>query len=154
MKRYKTFDWIGTAPMQARLRAVCLLILVGLVLLTACAQKTGVDGDQIDLERLAQNIDVQTTYAIRERDDVFLLDVREPHEYDQGHIPGITLIPMKQLPGRLDDIPLDKSVIVTCRSGNRSDQVTRFLRQNGYDRVHNMKGGILAWQQAGYPVEK
>jgi rhodanese-related sulfurtransferase len=103
---------------------------------------------------LRRDVDVHTTFAVRERDDVVLLDVREQHEYDQGRIPGVTLIPVKRIPTRLDAIPKDKTVIVTCRSGNRSDQVTRFLQQRGYERVHNMKGGILAWQEAGYPVEK
>jgi len=45
-------------------------------------------------------------------------------------------------------------VILTCRSGNRSGQITDLLRQNGYDDVHNMAGGILSWQSSGLPVEK
>jgi len=45
-------------------------------------------------------------------------------------------------------------VIVTCRSGNRSGQATDFLRQNGFDNVHNMQGGIVAWEQAGYEVSR
>ena len=61
---------------------------------------------------------------------------------------------MNQVPNRLSEIPKDKPVIVTCRSGNRSDQVTTFLRQQGYTNIHNMAGGIVAWQQAGYAVEK
>ncbi len=60
---------------------------------------------------------------------------------------------MGELANRLDEIPRDKEVIVTCRSGNRSEQVTDFLRQNGFDNVHNMTGGILDWQAAGYSVE-
>ncbi|MCB0027551.1 MAG: rhodanese-like domain-containing protein, partial [Anaerolineales bacterium] len=51
------------------------------------------------------------------------------------------------------EIPTDKEVIVTCRSGNRSSQVTSYLQGLGYDNVHNMEGGILAWQAAGLPVE-
>jgi rhodanese-related sulfurtransferase len=85
---------------------------------------------------------------------VFWLDVREQSEYDAGHIPGITLIPTGQVPNRLSDIPKDKPVIVTCRSGNRSSQITQYLKEQGYTNVHNMEGGINAWQQAGYPVEK
>lgn len=83
-----------------------------------------------------------------------LLDVREPEEYAAGHIPGVQLIPMGTVPAHLSDIPTDKTVIVTCRSGNRSGQITDFLRRNGFTRVHNMQGGILAWQGAGYPVER
>jgi len=80
--------------------------------------------------------------------------VREPVEYDAGHIAGARLIPLGQVPSRLAEIPKDKTVILTCRSGNRSGQVADFLRQQGWKNVHNMAGGIAAWQQAGLPIEK
>ncbi len=108
----------------------------------------------IDVANLPLNVDVATVHAIMGRNDVVLLDVREPEEYAAGHIPGVQLIPMGTIPARLSDIPTDKTVIVTCRSGNRSGQITNFLRRNGFTRVHNMQGGILAWQRAGYPVER
>lgn len=108
----------------------------------------------IDISKLADTVDVATVNALRGRSDVLMIDVREQSEYDAGHIPNITLIPMNQVPNRLSEIPKDKPVIVTCRSGNRSDQVTTFLRQQGYTNIHNMAGGIVAWQQAGYAVEK
>ena len=107
-----------------------------------------------DLPALAPDVDVQTVAAIMDRDDVFLLDVREQWEYDEGHIPNITLIPMGTVPDRLADIPKDKELIITCRSGNRSGQIANFLREQGYTNVHNMQGGILAWADAGFPVEK
>ncbi|RIK17164.1 MAG: rhodanese-like domain-containing protein, partial [Anaerolineae bacterium] len=81
-------------------------------------------------------------------------DVREPDEYAAGHIPGITLIPMGEVAERLSEIPTDKEVIVTCRSGNRSGQIVDFLRSQGFTNVHNMEGGIVAWEEAGYPVEQ
>jgi rhodanese-related sulfurtransferase len=82
-----------------------------------------------------------------------MLDVREPDEYEAGHIPGITLIPMGEVADRLAEIPKDKMLIVTCRTGNRSGQVADLLRELGYADVHNMEGGIVAWEEAGYPVE-
>ena len=102
---------------------------------------------------LPADIDAKTLADIKDRSDVVVLDVREQWEYDEQHIPGVTLIPMGEVPNRLSEIPTDKTVIVTCRSGNRSGQVTDYLRQAGYTDVHNMAGGILAWQQAGYSVE-
>jgi phage shock protein E len=108
----------------------------------------------IDVANLPLNVDVATVRALQGRDDVVLIDVREPEEYAAGHIPGVRLIPMGEVPSRLSEIPTDKTVIVTCRSGNRSGQITDFLRRNGFTRIHNMQGGILAWQRAGYPVEK
>ncbi|WP_232280220.1 rhodanese-like domain-containing protein [Roseiflexus castenholzii] len=113
-----------------------------------------VQSSTIDVANLPLNVDVATVRAIMERDDVVLLDVREPEEYAAGHIPGVRLMPMGTVPVRLNEIPTDKTVIVTCRSGNRSGQITDFLRRNGFTNVHNMQGGILAWQRAGYPVEK
>lgn len=136
-------------------------LLIGLVasfwILTACSGNTAVTNPQttdIDLNNLPDSVDVSTTAAVKELDDVFVIDVREPWEYEEGHIPGVTLIPMGEVPERLSEIPTDKEVIVTCRSGNRSAQITDYLRQQGFENVHNMDGGILAWEAAGYPVEK
>jgi len=103
---------------------------------------------------LADSVDVHTVATVKDREDVYLLDVREQWEYDEGHIPGVTLLPMGEVPARLAEIPTDKEVIVTCRSGNRSGQVTDYLRENGFNNVHNMSGGIVAWEQAGYEVSR
>ncbi|MCZ2115620.1 MAG: rhodanese-like domain-containing protein, partial [Anaerolineae bacterium] len=103
---------------------------------------------------LKPSVDVATVYDLLDNPDVFLIDVREPFEYDAGHIPGITLIPMGEVAQRLSEIPTDREVIVTCRSGNRSGQVADFLRSQGYTNIHNMEGGIVAWEKAGYPVEQ
>ena len=108
----------------------------------------------VNLENLPQNIDIDTVYEIQNDPNVFMLDVREQQEYDEKHIPGINLIPMSTIENRLDEIPTDQTVIVTCRTGNRSNQVTQFLRANGFDNAHNMTGGIVEWEQAGYPVER
>lgn len=63
-------------------------------------------------------------------------------------------MPMGEVASRLVEILADREVIVTCRSGNRSGQVNDYLRHKGYDNVHNMPGGILAWEAAGLPVER
>jgi rhodanese-related sulfurtransferase len=103
---------------------------------------------------LPATVDVQTVADVKDRSDVLVLDVREQWEYDEGHIPDVTLIPMGEVPARLTEIPTDGTVIITCRSGNRSGQVADYLRNQGYSNVHNMAGGILAWQEAGYTVER
>ncbi|WP_420630946.1 rhodanese-like domain-containing protein [Candidatus Leptofilum sp.] len=113
-----------------------------------------VSADLNEILSLPDTVDVQTVATVKERDDVIVLDVREQWEYDEGHIPGVTLIPMGEVSSRLSEIPTDKEVIVTCRSGNRSGQITDYLRQQGYDNVHNMEGGILAWEAAGFEVEQ
>ena len=121
---------------------------------TTTSAEPNVSADLSEVLDLADTIDVATVASVKDRDDVVVLDVREQWEYDEGHIPGVTLIPMGEVANRLSEIPTDKSVIVTCRSGNRSGQITDFLRQQGFDNVHNMDGGILAWEAAGYEVEQ
>lgn len=74
-----------------------------------------------------------------------LLDVREPHELAICRIAGSTDIPMRTLPSRLHDLPRDRAILVLCHHGGRSDRVARFLRQQGFDRVANVTGGIDAW---------
>ncbi len=137
-------------------KLILWLVLLAAVLLAACggAAETAVPAADIDVASLPATIDVQTVDSVKERDDVVLIDVREQWEYDEGHIPGITLIPMNEVADRLSEIPTDKTVILTCRSGNRSGQVAEFLRGEGYDNVHNMEGGILAWEAAGLPVDQ
>lgn len=117
---------------------------------TAVSESTDLATGELNLP---DTVDVQTVAEIMNRDDVVLIDVREQSEYDEVHIPGVTLIPLAEVPQRLDEIPTDKTVIMTCRSGNRSGQATDFLRENGFDNVHNMAGGIGAWQSAGLEVE-
>jgi len=77
-------------------------------------------------------------------EDVFLLDVREPYEYQIAQIGG-TLIPQNDVPNRLAEIPRDREIVVQCRSGARSQRIAEFLKQSGYTQVANLAGGILAW---------
>ncbi|WP_375477960.1 rhodanese-like domain-containing protein [uncultured Jatrophihabitans sp.] len=88
--------------------------------------------------------------------DAVLLDVREDDEWAAGHIAGATHVPMNSVPGKLqhDPGPLtpDAPIVVLCKAGGRSAQVTGWLRQQGYDAV-NMSGGMLAWARAHRPME-
>lgn len=142
-----------------KLQLIFILVLVGLLAACSSAQEPSTAsqaaaGAVAEAIELGPEVNVHTTASVQDRADVVLIDVREQWEYDQGHIPGITLIPMSEISNRLEEIPTDKEVIVTCRSGNRSGQVTDYLRQSGFDNVHNMQGGIVAWQEAGYEVEQ
>lgn len=85
----------------------------------------------------------------------FLLDVRTPEEYAQGHIAGAVLLPLGGLDGTEEALPDDRAtpIFVYCRSGNRSAQAAGILADRGYTDVRNLDGGILDWQAAGYPVE-
>ncbi len=77
-------------------------------------------------------------------EDLFILDVREPYEYQIANIGG-KLIPMNDVPQRLAEIDRSREIVVQCRSGGRSQRVAEFLAGQGYANVKNLAGGILAW---------
>ncbi|RLL54731.1 rhodanese-like domain-containing protein [Mariprofundus sp. EBB-1] len=83
-----------------------------------------------------------------------LLDVRTSEEYAEGHIAGATLIPIQVLAERLSEVPKNKQVYVYCHSGARSARASKLLAKHGFRNIENIMGGIVAWKDAGYPVEK
>ncbi|HXJ08724.1 MAG TPA: rhodanese-like domain-containing protein [Burkholderiales bacterium] len=94
----------------------------------------------------------QATQLIN-RDDALIVDVREPAEYQAGHILGAKNTPLERL-GETELKRKDKPVIVYCESGERAPKAAAILRKRGYDRVLSLQGGLGAWKQAGLPVEK
>jgi rhodanese-related sulfurtransferase len=80
-----------------------------------------------------------------------VIDVREPWEYLEGHVPGATLIPMAELQERIDEVPTPGEVMVICAVGSRSRRVAEFLRAQGIDAV-NIVGGTMGWIDEDLPV--
>lgn len=80
--------------------------------------------------------------------DALLIDVREPFEWNQGHLDGARLIPLGQLERNLDSIPKDRDVVLYCRSGARSHHALEMMRAKGFTRVKHLKGGLIALQRA------
>jgi hydroxyacylglutathione hydrolase len=80
-----------------------------------------------------------------------LLDVREPDEWDAGHAPGATWVPLGELVQRADELPRDQAIVAICRSGARSGRATEYLNGAGYNVV-NAAGGMKAWAAAGFDV--
>jgi rhodanese-related sulfurtransferase len=78
-------------------------------------------------------------------EDVVMVDVREPHEWNAGHVEGAHHIPLSQVPKRLGEIPKDREVVMICRSGARSEHARHFLAQSGFSRVKNLVGGMQRW---------
>jgi len=91
--------------------------------------------------------------ALLARGGVQLVDVREPWEYEEAHIPGGRLIPVGEVRSRLQEIDKNTPAVIYCRSGGRSAKVIALLQEAGYDKVLNLTGGILAWANAQYPTE-
>jgi rhodanese-related sulfurtransferase len=84
--------------------------------------------------------------------DAVLIDVREESEWEAGHAPMASLVPLAQLPDHLDELPRDHLIICACRSGGRSLRAATYLQENGFDVV-NLSGGMLAWFAEDLPFE-
>lgn len=82
----------------------------------------------------------------------FILDVRQPEEWNEYHVPGSTLIPLGELESRVKELPRDKPIVVVCRSGNRSATGRDILLRAGFLQVTSLAGGLSQWKAAGYPV--
>lgn len=95
-------------------------------------------------------VDVAAAQALLS-DGAMLLDVRRDDEWQAGHADAAVHIPLDQLPDRAGEVPADRQIVAVCRSGGRSAQAARYLAQLGHD-VHNLDGGMQAWQRAGADV--
>jgi rhodanese-related sulfurtransferase len=102
--------------------------------------------------RLPATISIDEAYQMYQA-GAFLLDVRTQEEWDEFHIPGTTLIPLEELAGRVDEIPLDEEVVVICHTGNRSQEGRDILLQAGFKQVTSVDGGVNDWADSGYPIE-
>lgn len=103
-----------------------------------------------------QELEPGAAVALINHEGAAMVDVREDKEYADGHILDAIHIPLGSLGqrlGELDDLR-QKSVIVSCRSGHRSASACAKLRKEGFEKVYNLKGGVMAWQNAGLPLQK
>lgn len=125
--------------------ALTLLLIVGAVIviprLTAGNTTTALP-DEVSVTRAAELRD----------SGVMMLDVREPEEWNQAHIPGAVLIPLGELQSRLSEVPTNQPVVVYCRTGHRSASGRDILKAAGYTNVTSMAGGITAWISQGLPT--
>jgi len=110
-----------------------------------------------------KNISAKDTKQMIEEDNVYILDVRTPAEFNSSHLKGATLIPVTNVFGsnlssdqllqaRTDEVPKDKKVLVYCKTGKRSEVASGILVKAGNSEVYNLVGGINAWTEAGLPV--
>jgi molybdopterin/thiamine biosynthesis adenylyltransferase/rhodanese-related sulfurtransferase len=108
------------------------------------------------IEQVKERIEMLSLEAAREEiaDGAELIDVREPHEWDEAHLEGAKHVPQAELAGKIDELvpERDKRIVLYCRTDNRSARQADVLRELGYDNVAVIKGGITAWSEAGLPV--
>jgi adenylyltransferase/sulfurtransferase len=101
-------------------------------------------------------LEISVTEAKRLVDEspggVLLVDVREPYEVAIAGLRGAALIPLGQIPARVQTLPHDKHLLIMCHHGGRSLRVTQFLRAQGYTAVSNIAGGIDAWAEQIEPA--
>ena len=131
-KRNLTWLWVGLGTL--------LVVVVGIFLFSPKA---------------APSVEITPAQAYAKyQQGAFFLDVRSQEEWNQFHIAGSTLIPLDQLQNRLSELPRDKDIVVVCLSGHRSQSGTVILQQAGFTRVSCLSGGLQAWMDANYPLER
>lgn len=112
--------------------------------LTACAPQATNGYATVTVKELKAAIDGGSAYV---------LDVRTPAEFAEGHIAKAINLPLDQVKARVDEVPNNKTVYVICRSGNRSAQASEILNQAGKN-VKNVAGGMNDWSAATYPINR
>lgn len=121
---------------------IAILILIVTLILSGCAQQTNQGYLNISAKDLQETL-------LNEK-DFLLIDVREPYELaETGFLAGAVNIPVGQVEQHLSELPKTGKLIVYCRTGRRSAEVTRLLVAKGYTNVYNLEGGIVSW-----PYEK
>jgi rhodanese-related sulfurtransferase len=127
------------------LLAALLLVVTGGFLISQF------NGDTVQTVTLPREISVARAAELREA-GAYMLDVREPMEWDEFHMPGASLIPLGTLESRVNELPKDQEIVVVCRSGNRSATGRDILLQAGFTNVTSMAGGMNEWRLAGFPT--
>lgn len=100
-------------------------------------------------------VDVNEAKEMVGADDVVVIDVRNPNEYQSGHLPGATLIPVNSIFARREELPKDKRILFVCAVGQRSALAAEMAAAAGLppDHLFNLDGGTEAWKKAGEPLE-
>jgi rhodanese-related sulfurtransferase len=150
MTRRKNRNTNTRSGLSAYLRKPAVQLgLVALVVLVVYLIATSAGGSKTS--GLAREVSTDEAYQMYQS-GAFVVDVRTQEEWNEYHVPNTTLIPLDQLPGRLNEIPKDRKIVVVCRSGNRSQQGRDILLTAGYN-VTSMAGGLKEWYAKGYSIE-
>ena len=129
---------------------IAVLAVVALVIYLIL-QMSGTSNNTVSTS-LPNEISVTEAYA-KYQQGAFFIDVRTQEEWNEFHAPNTSLVPLDQLPARLNEIPKDREIVVVCRSGNRSQEGRDILLNAGFTNVTSMQGGLSEWRASGYPIE-
>jgi len=134
-----------------------LFVFLSAVLISFSASGKDMTGKELveGAKTTIKSISIADARALLGKSGAVFLDVREPEEFKAGHIPGAINIPRGLLEFQIEQQAPDKNttIVVYCRSGNRSALAAATLMNMGYKNVFNVDGGWKTWQEAGYPVE-
>jgi rhodanese-related sulfurtransferase len=142
---HKPISQPGGLPVWALIGGIALVVVV------AVAAALLLQNHSAAPQRLPPEISV-TDAAVKRDAGAFILDVRQPDEWVEYHVPGATLIPLGELEAHVKQVPQDKDIIVVCRSGNRSQTARDILLKAGHTRVTSMTGGLKEWRAQGFPT--
>jgi rhodanese-related sulfurtransferase len=99
-------------------------------------------------------LNIQEAKDMLDKGDVELIDVREPHEFTSGHLPGARLIPLNTLPSHASELDDGKPILFVCGVGQRSALAAEYAAAAGKTNLYNIDGGTEGWLKSGLPVEK
>ena len=121
--------------------------MLGLGSLGLVHAQARIDSDSVTLEVARKELESGTSRVI---------DIREPQEHAGGVAPGVQLLPMRQLAGRISEIPNDpkQPVLLICNTQNRSSATWKYLREKGYTNVRFVQGGMSEWTRRAWPLVK
>jgi len=125
--------------------------LVALVILVVYLIASAAGGGTAVTSGLARDISADEAYQ-KYQSGTFVVDVRTQEEWDEYRVPNVPLIPLDELPNRLNELPKDEEILVICRSGNRSQEGRDILLAAGYNAT-SVTGGVKDWYDKGYPIE-
>jgi rhodanese-related sulfurtransferase len=151
-KRRDDYDRPGrgfTSAFRRPTSQIALLAVVALVIFLILQMGRGGSNAPVSLPRQITVSEAFTKY----QNGAFVLDVRTQEEWDDFHAPNTMLIPLDQLPVRLNELPRGEEIVIVCRTGNRSQQARDILLNAGFEQVSSMMGGLTEWRASGYPTE-
>ncbi|HTE86176.1 MAG TPA: rhodanese-like domain-containing protein [Dehalococcoidia bacterium] len=99
-------------------------------------------------------LNVQEAKDMLDKGDIELIDVREPHEFNSGHLPGARLIPLATIPNHASELDDGRPILFVCGVGQRSALAAEYAAAAGKTNLYNIDGGTEGWLKSGYPVEK